>query len=59
MTSDGSEENSPGSSEFNDDDILYYKSFDGSSMVVSHPLHGSPKVGEVNNPCRARKRNDV
>ncbi|KAK1400212.1 hypothetical protein POM88_010075 [Heracleum sosnowskyi] len=55
MTSASSGGNSRGSSDFNDDDIPYYKSFDGSSMVVSDPQHGIGKVSEIHNPIELMK----
>ncbi|KAK1366065.1 hypothetical protein POM88_041626 [Heracleum sosnowskyi] len=45
-----SEGNLRGSTEFIDDDIPYYRSFDGSSMVASYPEHGMQKDSEPHNP---------
>ncbi|KAL8119145.1 hypothetical protein AgCh_016598 [Apium graveolens] len=46
MGSGGSETNSKASGEFTDDDIPYYKTFDGSSMIVSSLKHCKQKVSE-------------
>lgn len=55
MSSGDSHGNSRGSSEFTDDDIPYYRTFDGTSMVVSNPIHGMEKIGELQNPAQLTK----
>lgn len=50
-----SEGNSRGSSDFKDDDIAYYRSFDGSSMVVSYQKSVLQKGGDVYNPAELTK----
>lgn len=55
MSSCGSEANSIASSEFTDDDIPYYKSFDGSLMDVPSLEHGKQNVSELHNAAERTK----
>ena len=50
-----SEGNSRVSSEFLDDDILYYRSFDGSSMVISFQEPIMQNVGDLHSPTELKK----
>ncbi|KAK1388475.1 hypothetical protein POM88_016653 [Heracleum sosnowskyi] len=49
------EGNSRGSSEFRDDDIPYYRSFDGSLMVISYQEPVMQNVGDLHSPAELRK----
>ncbi|KAL8122031.1 hypothetical protein AgCh_018677 [Apium graveolens] len=51
----GSEGNSRESNELRNGDILYYRSFNAASMVVSNQEHDMLKIGEVKNPIELTK----
>lgn len=55
ISSGGSEANSRVNSKFTYDNILYYKSFGGSSMIISNPTGGMEKGSKVHNPTELTK----
>ncbi|KAK1379307.1 hypothetical protein POM88_026051 [Heracleum sosnowskyi] len=55
MNNNNSEGYSRASNEYTDDEIPYYRSFDGSSMVVLNPVDCRQNVGELNNPTELVK----
>ncbi|KAK1381944.1 SWIM-type domain-containing protein [Heracleum sosnowskyi] len=55
VSSADTEGNSRESNELTDGDIPFYRSFDGSSMVVSDLEHGMQKIGELQNPTDLTK----